>query len=344
MHRRAAITILLLAGTALSGAETRQAAVFPASLERYLSDTVKLTSLDRQRLMTGEAVTRQLPADENKEIAILGAVWIDAPMHSYVTAVSDIERFESGGAFRITRRISSPPRLDDFAALRVSDEDLLDLQRCRVGSCQVKVAASALERFQKEIDWSTPDARTRATSWVRQLALDYVASYLRGGDAELAVYRDQSRPTFVAQEFREMVDAMPELTTYMPNIRQYLLGFPKVSMPDVTSFMYWQEAEFGLKPVIRINHVVIRETPNDVVVVTKLIYASHYFWTGIDIRVLTRDPARGRGFWLASVARSRSDGLSGFTGRLIRGRVRTEVEKGVLTAMQATKTALERQR
>jgi hypothetical protein len=59
---------------------------------------------------------------------------------------------------------------------------------------------------------------------------------------------------------------------------------------------------------------------------------------------LVPDASRGNGFWFVTVNRSRSDGLSGFTGRLIRGRVRNEVEKGVLTAVQSTKQLLERAR
>jgi len=73
-----------------------------------------------------------------------------------------------------------------------------------------------------------------------------------------------------------------------------------------------------------------------------MIYASHYFWTGIELRALVPDASRGNGFWFVTVNRSRSDGLSGFTGRLIRGRVRGEVEKGILAAMQSTKQRLER--
>jgi hypothetical protein len=69
-------------------------------------------------------------------------------------------------------------------------------------------------------------------AWLQQRALEYTTSYLTGGDAELAVYRDSSRPTFVAQEFREMTASMPELATHMPNTRQYLLGFPNLKMPS----------------------------------------------------------------------------------------------------------------
>ena len=337
------MTLLVFLVLTMARAETSQGTgAFPTRLERYMADTVKLTAVERQRLMRGEVMTRLLAADENKEVAILGAVWIDAPMRRYLQAVSDIESFERGGGFTITKRISTPPRLDDFRALRVPDADLQDLRRCRVGDCEVKVAASALNRFQSEINWSAPNAAAAAQAWVQRLAYDYTTSYLKGGDAELAVYRDGSRPTFVAQEFREMTAAMPELTTYLPELRRYLLEYPKVSLPEVSSFLYWQETEFGLKPVIRINHVAIRETATDAVVVSKLIYASHYFWTGIEIRVLVPDPARGAGFWFVNVNRSRSDGLSGFTGRLIRGRVRSEVEKGILAAMQSTKQRLER--
>jgi hypothetical protein len=69
---------------------------------------------------------------------------------------------------------------------------------------------------------------------------------LQGGNDQLAVYRDSSRPTFVAQEFRSMIARMPELTAYMPDMRRYLLDYPKVTLPDATSFLHWQDTEFGL--------------------------------------------------------------------------------------------------
>jgi hypothetical protein len=53
------------------------------------------------------------------------------------------------------------------------------------------------------------------------------------------------------------------------------------------------------------------------------------------------DPARGPGFWLVTINRGRSDGLSGFTGRVIRSRVRSEVEDGTRAALTATKSRLE---
>lgn len=143
---------------------------------------------------------------------MFGAIWINAPVRRYVEAVKDIENFERAGGFRMTKRISTVPRL---------------------------------ERNER-----------------------------------LAVYRDNERPTFVAREFRTMIDQMPELTTYMPDMRRYLLEYPKVTLAHSTSFLYWQETVFGLKPTIRTSHLTIREGPDDTVVTSKMLYARHYFWTG----------------------------------------------------------------
>ena len=52
------------------------------------------------------------------------------------------------------------------------------------------------------------------------------------------------------------------------------MEYPETSLPNSTSFLYWQETEFGLKPTIRINHLTIREGLDDTIVASKLLYAS----------------------------------------------------------------------
>jgi hypothetical protein len=317
---------------------------FPPALERYLSSVVKLSADQRAQLQGGAPVTRLLDADGSKEVAVFGAIWIDAPIKRYVEALQDIETFERGGGFRFTKRISSPPSLEDFAQLRLTDEDVKDLRTCRVGDCEVKLSEASLHRFRTEIDWKASDVHPEADALMRRLAFEYVTGYLEGGNERLAVYRDKSRPTFVAREFRGLIDRMPELTTYMPAMRHYLLEYPKVSLPDSTSFLYWQDTEFGLKPTIRISHVTILEGQDGTVVASKMLYASHYFWTGLELRVLLPDAAKGPGFWLITISRSRSDGLSGFTGTFVRRRVRSDAQEGTLAALKGTKARLEQSR
>jgi hypothetical protein len=314
---------------------------FPATFERFLAESVQPTSAERNSLLSGAPVTKLMDADPRKEVAIFGAVWISATPADYIRRVQDIEHLERGGGFRVTKRISDPPRLEDFDAMRLSDEDIQDLRHCRLGDCELKLSADALARLRDTIDWSKPTARRDAETLTRQFAFDYVTGYREGGNERLAVYRDRERPTFVASEFRSMVEGMPSLVAFEPSLKDYLLGFPSVTLPDSTSFLYWQEAQFGLKPTIRINHLVIHDGAGATIVANKQLYANHYFWTALEVRALLPDPSRGRGFWFISVNRSRSDGLSGFTGRVIRGRVESEVRKGVASALVATKRTLE---
>ncbi len=221
------------------------------------------------------------------------------------------------------------------------DDDFRDLRSCRVGDCELKVSAEALARIRKEVDWSRPDAKAQLERLVRVLAMDYVNAYREGGNSRLAVYRDQSNPTFVANEFRELVRGMPELAEFIPDMRQYLLEYPKSTGRPTTSFIYWQEAEFGLKPTIRLNHVAIQEGTDATIVASKQLYSSHYFWTALEARALVPDPSRGAGFWFVNVNRSRSDGLTGFVGRIIRGKVREGARRGIEAALTATKRKLE---
>jgi hypothetical protein len=267
----------------------------------------------------------------------------DASAHRYIEALKDIENFERGETFMITKRIGAPPKVDDFADWRLPQEDLTDLKTGRIGKCELKLSGQTIEKLRAEVDWTKPTAKDTVEDVLRQLAYSYVTAYLQNGNNVLAVYLDSAKPMAVATEFESMIDRMPTLTEYQRELRRYLLDFPKATFPDSTSFLYWQVTQFGLKPTMRISHLVIRESPEETVVASKMLYASHYFWTALELRVLVFDATRGTGFWFVTVNSSRSDGLSGFFGRLFRSRIRQEVQSGVLAYLSEPKNKLEQQ-
>lgn len=88
-----------------------------------------------------------------------------------------------------------------------------------------------------------------------------------------------------------MVDRMPSLTECLPDMRRYLLECPIRRFQILR--MSLQEVQFGLKPTIRINHLVIQERAKETVVVSKMLDANHYVWTALELRVLAGEPARG---------------------------------------------------
>lgn len=128
---------------------------------------------------------------------------------------------------------------------------------------------------------------------------------------------------------------------YLPDLRRHLLEYPKFIAPDSSDFFYWQIVDFGLKPTVRINHVIIQNLPAGIAVASKQLYASHYFQTAIELRVLATDPSPRNGFYFVNVNRSRSDGLTGFVGSLIRGRVRSTSQQALEGVLRKAKLLLE---
>ena len=79
----------------------------PPKLDAYVTKYVKLTAQQRSQLLAGQPVTQMLDADPVRDVAVFGAIWVNAPSSRYVAVAQDVERFERGGSFRITKRIRS---------------------------------------------------------------------------------------------------------------------------------------------------------------------------------------------------------------------------------------------
>lgn len=314
---------------------------FPEPLETYLRQNIRMTATQLSALRSGQAVTKLIPTDTKNEVAIFGAIWIEAPPSQYIALLKDIEQFERGTGFLETKRISTPPRLSDFDALELDNKDLSALKACKVGKCDVKLSQNGLQRIRSGVDWSRPTANADALRVIRSLFFEYVQAYQAGGNERLVVYRDSDRPTHIAEEFTGMINAMSPLMAYLPDLQRHLLEYPKFTTPGSSDFFYWQIVNFGLKPTVRINHVIIENSPAGIVVASKQLYASHYFQTAIELRVLVTDPSRRNGFYFVNVNRSRVDGLTGFLGSLIRGRVRSKSQQGLERALRSTKLLVE---
>jgi len=105
--------------------------------------------------------------------------------------------------------------------------------------------------------------------------------------------------------------------------REVLSRLPGAPRSRQTSdFFYWSLAEFGLKPVFRINHVVVHGTGRKSgllhLVAVKQLYASHYFRAAFEVRAVVGDGRpSGKGVYLVMLNMARSDALTGVLGGLI---------------------------
>jgi hypothetical protein len=303
----------------------------------------ELTAID-----AGTAIVRQVPADTNEDLTFVGTVHIDAPAERFVERFRDIERFDNGKSMLRIRQFHNPATLDDLARLELRDRDLRSLASCTPGDCAVMLPGPAIARFQKEIDWKSPAATGRANALAREILLDRLQAYQRGGDRALVPYHYRETPLDTLPSVQAVLARTTPIVTFLPELFAYLRDFPRAAPIGSDDFYYWSEVEFGLKPTLRLNHVMIyRAPPNSAdilyAVVTKQLYSSHYFHTALEVRFLVADgrmPA-GSGFYLVTWIDARSESLTGLLGPIIRVQARRKSRAGIADYLQSVKEKLE---
>ncbi len=315
-----------------------------------LTQTLGFSAADLRALDEGSAVVRGLSTPVREELANVAAVYVHATPERFLERFRDIVNFERGPGIPQIGRFSDPPRLDDLAALTLPAPDVEALRSCRPGDCDVKLSKAAMSRFRNDVDWASPDAAQEATAITREMLLDLVRAYQRDGNAALGSYEDGSQPRSVGGEFRALLASDVPMPAHVPALLKYLDEYPSGRPQNVEDFFYWTVVDFGLKQTIRVNHVMIYcpdespQSPVSYVIAIKQLYASHYFFTTLELRFLIHDDhADGDRLALVSITRSRNDGMTGFKGLFLRPIIARRSRDGVRVYLEHVKQQVEHQ-
>jgi hypothetical protein len=139
------------------------------------------------------------------------------------------------------------------------------------------------------------------------------------------------------------------LPKYLPDFQRYLLAYPNAKSENMNDMFYWAKVKFGLKPTLRVVHVVTLRgrSANEAAyaIAEKQLYSSHDFETALDLTFCVRatDDPKQPGFYLIKAMGSEQAGLTGVKGSMVRkvavGRSASSLEK----SLAAIKTMLEAQ-
>jgi hypothetical protein len=318
----------------------------PTTLAAYLSQ-VGFGPSEYEALEAGRAAARLLETPVRDQLSVVAVIRVNAPPSRLVAAYRDIVGFESGKEVLGMGVFSEPPALSDVASLQITPNDFRDLRSCRVGDCAINLSAGAIERFRTEVNWSSPNAPEKASRIMREMLVDNVARYQREGNKALVVYHDLEEPMPLAQRSLQLFGGADALAR-LPRVMAYFEHYHADPLPaGAETFWYWQQITFGMKPVTRLNHAVISSFMMDgrsgAVFVSRMIYASHYFRDGLELRYMVPadtsvDP---QAFYLVSVSRSHSESLTGFKGFLIGGAVRRHVRDSMAANAAHVKQTIE---
>ncbi len=315
------------------------------SLREFLESRLEIGDKEWTALESGEPIVKLRPGRDDSETRILGVVRIKGSPEAFIERYRDIVAFEKGTGVLQIGRFSASPRVEDLASLTVDADDIEAVKECRPGDCAVKMSDETMNAF-RGLDWNDAEAIEEANRLARRMIVDFLESYRSGGNQALGVLHDKKKPLLVGQQFEAMMED-PDLPVYFPQLSRFLLDYPASPLPGSEEIFYWSKVDFGLKPVIRLNHVVIFRPENGTVkytIASKMLYTTHYFNTGVELKFLVQEPDSDGSYYLVIGNRSRSDGLTGFTGAIIGGQVRGKARDGLESYLRLVKSNLEKAR
>jgi hypothetical protein len=347
--RLAAIVLLLQLPLLSVSGRQESASGQSAEPDKFYREYIGLTDDQIASIRSGKAIAKIIDSRTPDEVFVFGSVYIDSTPERYLKFASDIDQLRKLPGFLEIRKFSDPPRLSDLEGFTLDGDDIKQLKNCKPGSCEVQLPAESMEEFQKQVNWSAPDAADQVNRLGQQMALEALQQYIHGGNEALGTYRDKKHPTAVAETFAFLLSRSKALPVYLQELDRYLLDYPAVRSDQIQSQFYWEKVNFGLKPTLRIVQAVVfhgthpREPAYAVAV--KQLYASHYFETALDLTVCVRatDAPGLHGFYLVTLKGSQQAGLTGLKGGIVRKVAVDKTRSSLERALASIKQKLESQ-
>jgi hypothetical protein len=343
---RSGIAALFVLASIAAAAQPGPAPLNPR-LQTYFRENIGLSQNQIADIRNGIPVVKALPARTPAEVFLFGAVYIHAVPSKYIQFSSDLDRLRQLPNFMGVGGFGNPPRLSDLKGLSFESDDIQALRSCTPGDCLVQVPARTVEDLQRSIDWSAANASEQVNQFLRRAIVENLIDYQREGNQALGVYNDKRDAPNVAQQFAYLLSYDTALPAHLPDFYHYLLAYPYGRPANVEDSFYWAKVKFGLKPTLRVAHVMTMKgsTADDIAyaIADKQLYSSHYFETAISLTycVRGRDDPKHPGFYLIMTMGSEQAGLSGIRGLLVRKVAIERSTSSLQGRLTAIKNALE---
>jgi len=311
------------------------------AVQNVLTRSLGFSTSELADLVRGKIVRHSIDDPAAGEIAVAGAVRVEAPKAAFVDRVRDIERFKKGPEILQIGRFSSPPVAEDLNRLTVDKEDF-DVSECRVGDCPIRLPADIIRRFQQEIDPKAPDVQHRTETLFKQVLLDAVTGYETGGAGRIASYDDEARSIRPADEFAGIVKGERSLDALAPGLAAHLRDYPSAPLDGAEDFLYWSKEKFGPEPFITVTHVVIVcPSARTCVVATRDVYSTRYVDASLAVSIATDSVSDPRRFYLVYANRSRASAMKGAMSGLRRSMVGRRARGSIDDSLKQIRALLE---
>lgn len=319
----------------------------PAEMREALVAEFHFTQGEIQRAESGRPVSKMAPTGKPDDVRMAGVVLIKVSSSDFIKAYRDIEHFQISKEVVRMGQFSSPPVEADIAGFHIPDLNKNDLVACRPGKCAYKMPADVMEEMKTKVDWGAADANLQAEKLIHKLWIARLTEYQRTGDAALAVYYDTKSPYSVSEGLHSLLGEETRLGNRFPDLVRYGKDYPLHPPAATENFFYWQEAAFGLKHVVRSEHMIIQELPEPdgthYAILSKMLFATHYFRAALEfnyVHPVRTDSGEPAVYFLAA-QRSYVDGMTGAKGAVLRRIADSRSPTSLAENLQLAKRRLE---
>jgi hypothetical protein len=308
-----------------------------------------LSGEDREALAKGETVARTLDAGGPSHFVVFAGARIQTTPLQFVDSMRRIAEIWRGPHVPHTGRFSEAITGEEVASIRLSDQDLTALRRCRPGACDLKLSPAEMALIGQQTAGRTSDWSATARAGFQRVLLERLESYRKGGFSRLGPFHDHDEPVVPQAVFEGLLAEAAVAKHHAPEVVNYLERYPHAALPaGAEEQLYWLETMQTPKPTVQVLHQVIQAGPPrsvggggaiEVAVVTRQLFATHYSNGSIATTLLVRADDGQR--YLFYINRTAADGLRGWLSSVRRYFIERRVRGAARSAFTVLKRNIE---
>ncbi len=230
--------------------------------------------------LTNDSVVNEVDVeDRSREVALFGLIRLPA---SGENLLQDLVSERNGtllGPSLEEGFFAQPASAQDLSALVLPDGDFEVLARCKPRDCKFKLSREGIEKAQS-INWDSDAGRAEFVEYFRLYLAQYVQTFREQGASALIVYDDKPVPFALAKGDERLRARMSLWTEREPELFTYLAEYPKGKPEPVKDVVYWSLKDFGYRPTLAVDLVVVDSSPQTpgvtALFVQRTLYADHY--------------------------------------------------------------------
>jgi hypothetical protein len=250
-----------------------------STLTADLADQLDIKENAFAKLSDDPKVNEVDVGDRSREVALFGLIRLPSSGEALLQGLASERNGTLLGPSIEEGFFGRPASAKDLSKLALPDGDFEVLASCKPRDCKFKLDQEGIEKAQS-INWDTDAGRAEFVEYFRRSLAQYVETFRKQGASALIVYDDKPEPFALAkgdERLRARMSLWPERE---PALFAYLGEYPNGKPESVTDVVYWSLKDFGYRPTLAVDLIVIDSSPQTpgvrALFVQRTLYADHY--------------------------------------------------------------------